>query len=98
MAARIFVGNLPFSIDSEGLRQLFSQAGTIVSAEVVMDRMTGRARGFGFVEMASDEETQNAINTLNGQEIDGRKIVVNLARPREERPRNGGFDNRRRRE
>ncbi len=85
MADRIFVGNLPYSVDSTKLGEIFSQAGTVADAQVVMDRMTGRSRGFGFVEMSSDEETGKAIETLNGFEVDGRKLVVNKARPREER-------------
>ena len=90
MAARIFVGNLPYSVDSTKLEEIFSQAGSVTSAQVLVDRMTGRSRGFGFVEMASDEDTQKAIDMVNGQDIDGRKLVVNLARPREERPASGG--------
>lgn len=90
--ARLFVGNLPYTLDSSGLNQMFSQAGNVVSAEVVVDRMSGRSRGFGFVEMASDEETQKAIETLGGQEIEGRKIIVNLARPKEDRPRDSYRD------
>ncbi|MBI2267867.1 MAG: RNA-binding protein [Candidatus Blackburnbacteria bacterium] len=89
MASRLFIGNLPYTVESRQLLDLFSKAGSVVSAEVVIDRMNGRSRGFGFVEMSTEEETQNAINTLNGQEIDGRKIVVNVARPREERPQGG---------
>ena len=85
MADRIFVGNLPFSVDSAKLGEIFSQAGTVGDVQVVMDRMTGRSRGFAFVEMSSDEETAKAIETLNGFEVDGRKLVVNKARPREER-------------
>lgn len=93
MAARLFVGNLPYSVDSAKLEEIFSQAGAVASAQVLMDRMTGRSRGFGFVEMADDAGTQKAIDTINGMEIDGRKIVVNVARPREERsdrPGGGG--------
>lgn len=85
MADKIFVGNLPYGMVSSDLAQLFGQAGTVVTADVVMDRMTGRSRGFGFVEMGSDEETQKAIEMLNGYDIEGRKIVANKARPREER-------------
>lgn len=85
MADKIFVGNLPYQMVSSDLGQLFAQAGSVVSADVVTDRMTGRSRGFGFVEMSTDEETQKAIETLNGYDIEGRKLVVNKARPREER-------------
>ena len=82
---KLFVGSLPWAIDDAGLAQLFAQAGTVVSAQVVKDRETGRSRGFGFVEMSSDEEAQNAVKNLNGMDVEGRKIVVNIARPREER-------------
>ena len=82
---KLFVGSLPWGVDDAQLAQLFAQAGTVVSAQVVKDRETGRSRGFGFVEMSSDEEAQNAVKNLNGSDVDGRKIVVNIARPREER-------------
>lgn len=82
---KLFVGSLPWGIDDAGLAQLFAQAGTVVSAQVVKDRETGRSRGFGFVEMSSDEEAQNAVKNLNGSDVEGRKIVVNIARPREDR-------------
>ncbi len=91
---KIFVGNLPFSTTSDELRELFTVHGTVDSADVLTDRETGRSRGFGFVEMANDDEAKAAIEALNGTEINGRAIVVNEARPREERgPRrdfNGG--------
>lgn len=82
---KLFVGSLPWSVDDAGLAQIFSQAGTVVSAQVVKDRDTGRSRGFGFVEMSTDEEAQNAVANLNGTDVEGRKIVVNIARPREDR-------------
>lgn len=82
---RLFVGSLPWGVDDAGLAQIFSQAGTVVSAQVVKDRDTGRSRGFGFVEMTTDEEANNAVSNLNGTDIEGRKIVVNIARPREDR-------------
>ncbi len=82
---KLFVGSLPSAIDDAGLAQLFAQAGTVASAQVVKDRETGRSRGFGFVEMSTDEEAQNAVKNLNGTEVEGRKIVVNIARPREDR-------------
>lgn len=81
----MFVGSLPWAIDDAGLSQLFSQAGTVVSAQVVKDRETGRSRGFGFVEMSTDEEANAAVSNLNGTDVEGRKIVVNIARPREDR-------------
>lgn len=90
MAQRLFIGNLPYTVDQTKLQEIFSQAGTVVSAQVITDRMTGRSRGFGFVEMSTDEETQKAVDTLNGFEVDARKLVVNIARPREERPQTGG--------
>lgn len=82
---RLFVGSLPWGVDDAQLAQIFSQAGTVVSAQVVKDRDTGRSRGFGFVEMTTDEEANNAVTNLNGTDIEGRKIVVNIARPREDR-------------
>lgn len=82
---KLFVGSLPWSIDDAGLASLFAQAGTVVSAQVIKDRETGRSRGFGFVEMSTEEEAQNAVKNLNGSDIEGRKIVVNIARPREDR-------------
>lgn len=81
----MFVGSLPWGVDDAGLAQIFSQAGTVVSAQVVKDRETGRSRGFGFVEMSTDEEAQAAVSNLNGTDVEGRKIVVNIARPREDR-------------
>ena len=87
MATNLFVGNLPYSMDSDKLGQLFAQAGQVVSAKVISDKYSGRSRGFGFVEMATDEETKKAIDTLNGKDIEGRALVVNEARPREDRPR-----------
>ncbi len=82
---KLFVGSLPWAVDDARLAQIFSQAGNVVSAQVVKDRETGRSRGFGFVEMSTDEEAQAAIQNLNGSDIEGRKIVVNIAKPREDR-------------
>ena len=91
MSMKLYVGNLAFQTSSDDLHQLFSQAGTVESASVVEDRETGRSRGFGFVEMASKEEGQKAIEQFNGKEINGRNLSVNEARPREDRgPRGGG--------
>jgi RNA recognition motif-containing protein len=90
MGKRLYVGNLSYNTDSSGLEQLFSQHGSVQSAEVVADRMTGRSKGFGFVEMGSDEEAQAAIAALHGQEYDGRALTVNEAKPREERSGGGG--------
>jgi RNA recognition motif-containing protein len=86
---KLYVGNLAYSVRDDSLQQAFSQFGTVSSAKVMMDRDTGRSKGFGFVEMGSDAEAQAAINGMNGQALDGRAIVVNEARPREDRP--GGF-------
>ena len=89
MGNKLYVGNLAYSVRDDSLLQAFSQFGNVTSAKVMMDRETGRSKGFGFVEMGNDAEAQAAINGMNGQPIDGRAVVVNEARPREERP--GGF-------
>ncbi|MBA3321028.1 MAG: RNA-binding protein [Pyrinomonadaceae bacterium] len=90
MSMKLYVGNLSFQTSSEDLQQLFAQAGTVESASVVEDRETGRSRGFGFVEMSSNEEGQAAISQFNGKEINGRSLTVNEARPREDRGGNRG--------
>lgn len=92
MAKKLYVGNLPYSTTDESLRAIFADCGTVESASVITDRMSGRSKGFGFVEMSTDEEAQAAIEKWNGQEMEGRKLVVNEARPMEERPprRDGG--------
>ena len=89
MGNKLYVGNLAYNVRDDDLQQAFAQFGTVTSAKVMMDRDTGRSKGFGFVEMGTDAEAQAAINGMNGQALDGRAIVVNEARPREERP--GGF-------
>ncbi len=81
MAKKLFVGSLPYETTSDQLRDIFAKAGQVAEANVVMDKMTGRSRGFGFVEMANDDDAKKAIDTLNGTEIDGRKIFVSEARP-----------------
>ncbi len=95
MGSRIFVGSLPFSTDENRLNELFAQYGAVESVHIVTDRMTGRSRGFGFVEMASSEEAAAAIEALNGTDLDGRAITVNEAKPREQR--SGGYSDRPRR-
>ena len=92
MAKKLYVGGLSYDTAEEGLKETFSQAGTVVSAVVITDKMSGRSKGFGFVEMSSDEEAQKAIEMFNGKELDGRSITVNEARPMESRPRQGGFE------
>ena len=87
----LYVGNLPYTMNDQELNELFSQIGDVQSAKVMSDRETGRSRGFGFVEMADTDAGHQAIEKLNGQDCDGRALVVNEARPREERPRSGGF-------
>lgn len=87
---RLYVGNLPFSINEAELRQLFEAHGPVDSAAVVIDRETGRPRGFGFVEMTNSDDGNKAITAMNGQDVGGRAIVVNEARPREERSGGGG--------
>ena len=90
MGKRLYVGNLSYSVTSESLEKLFSQFGTVQSAQVVQDRDSGRSKGFGFVEMGDDNAAQEAIRGLNEKEVDGRNLTVNEARPREERSFSGG--------
>jgi RNA recognition motif-containing protein len=90
MGSKLYVGNLNYNTTSSELEQMFAQHGTVQSAEVISDRDTGRSKGFGFVQMGSDEEAQAAITAMNGQEIGGRTLTVNEAKPREDRPRGGG--------
>jgi len=104
MAKKLYVGGLSYSTTGDALKELFAQAGTVESATVIIDRMSGRSKGFGFVEMSSDEEAQKAIETFNGKELDGRSLTVNEARPMEDRPKRdfdrggrGGFGNNRNR-
>ena len=92
MGNKLYVGNLPYSFRDEDLQQAFAAHGTVTSAKVMMERDTGRSKGFGFVEMGSDAEAQTAIEAMNGQQFGGRGLVVNEARPMEPRPpRTGGF-------
>ncbi|MEK9130097.1 MAG: RNA-binding protein [Patescibacteria group bacterium] len=97
MTQKLYIGGLSYNTTDERLKEVFSAAGTVVSAIIIMDKITGRSRGFGFVEMSSVEEGEKAIEMFNGQEVDGRKITVNEARPQENtggfRPRTGGNRN-----
>ena len=95
MSAKLFVGNLSFKITENDLQDAFAAHGTVVEANLMMDRVSGRPRGFGFVTMGSPEEAQKAIDALNGKELDGRALTVNIARPREERSGGGGGGGRR---
>ena len=90
MEAKLYVGNLPYTTVDADLQTLFSQAGTVKSAQVIRDRASGRSKGFGFVEMSSSEEAQSAITMFHGKDYSGRPLTVNLARPREDRPGGGG--------
>lgn len=91
MAKKLYVGNLPYKTKDADLNQLFSQAGAVESAIIINDKATGRSKGFGFVEMSNDDEAQKAIEMFNGQEIEGRKLTVNEARPMQPREDRGGF-------
>ena len=88
MATKLYVGSLPYSTTDDQLKEHFSKAGNVVSASVIIDKMSGRSKGFGFVEMSTDEEAQNAVSMFNGQDFEGRKLTVNEARPMT--PRTGG--------
>ena len=90
MAKKLYVGGLPYSTTEDELRDAFAGAGSVSSASIIMDRMSGRSKGFGFVEMTTDEEAQKAIDMWNGKDFGGRTLTVNEARPMEERPRGGG--------
>lgn len=95
MSTKLFVGNLSFNTTENDLQDTFAAHGTVVEANLMMDRATGRPRGFGFITMSSAEEAQKAIDALNGTELDGRALTVNIARPREERSGGGGGGGRR---
>lgn len=90
MAKKLFVGGISYNTSDASLREAFAQAGVVETVAIINDRMTGRSKGFGFVEMASDEDARRAIDMWNGKELDGRTLVVNEARPKEDRPRSGG--------
>lgn len=89
MSKKLYVGNLSYSVDNRELESMFAAHGSVSSANVIMDRDTGRSKGFGFVEMGNDQEARSAISALHGKDVDGRSLTVNEARPREER--SGGF-------
>jgi len=95
MSSKLFVGNLSFDITENDLQDTFAAHGTVVEANLMMDRMTGKPRGFGFVTMSTPEEAQKAIDALNGKSVGGRALTVNIARPREDRPSGGGGGGRR---
>jgi RNA recognition motif-containing protein len=90
MGRKLYVGNLAYGVSSSDLEQMFAEFGTVQSAQVIADRETGRSKGFGFVEMSSDQEAQAAIAAMNGKEVDGRQLTVNEAKPREDRGGGGG--------
>jgi cold-inducible RNA-binding protein len=90
MASKLYIGGLSYSTTSEGLREFFAQSGNVTSATVITDRFSGQSRGFGFVEMATAEEAQNAISQLNGRDLDGRRITVEVSNPQAARPGGGG--------
>ncbi len=91
MAKKLYVGGLSYSTTEDTLKNFFSEAGTVDTATVIMDRMSGRSKGFGFVEMSTDEEAQKAVEMFNGKELDGRTLTVNEARPMQPRTERGGF-------
>lgn len=92
MEKKLFIGGLPYSSTEEALKAAFEQAGVVVSAKIITDRMSGRSKGFGFVEMETEEGAQAAIDMWNGKEFEGRKLIVNEARPMTERPPRRSFD------
>ena len=96
MAVKLFVGSLSYNVKEDELKELFATVGTVVSASIIMDRDSGQSKGFAFVEMSSDAEAQAAITQLSGKELDGRSIVINEARPKEDRGPRPSFNNNRR--
>lgn len=91
MAKKLFVGGLSFNTNENTLKETFSKAGTVETATIIVDKVSGRSKGFGFVEMSSDEEAKKAIEMFNGKDLDGRNVTVSEARPMEPRPQGGGF-------
>jgi cold-inducible RNA-binding protein len=96
MAAKLFVGSLAYTVTDEELNQLFAEVGTVVSAKVIVDRDTNQSKGFGFVEMSTDEEAQEAIKVLNGKEVSGRQLAVNIAKPQTDRGSRPSYNSRQR--
>jgi RNA recognition motif-containing protein len=94
MSTKLYVGGLPYSVTDGRLEEIFAQHGSVQSARVISDKFTGRSRGFGFVEMATSEEAQKAMEALNGSQLEGRTLVVNEAKPQERRPGGGGGERR----
>ncbi|MDO8498564.1 MAG: RNA-binding protein [bacterium] len=92
---KLFVGGLPYSVDNNKLQEMFAAFGQVVSAAVIFDKFTNQSKGFGFVEMADDGAAQQAIKALDGTDCDGRKLGVSVAKPREDKPRDSGFDRKR---
>jgi RNA recognition motif-containing protein len=97
VSVKLYVGNLPYSTEEDDLKTLFTQAGNVISVALIHDKFSGRSKGFAFVEMEGQDEAYNAINMFDGYELDQRALKVNVARPREERPRGGGRPDRDRR-
>jgi RNA recognition motif-containing protein len=93
MATKLFVAGISFSMTEDELRNLFAEYGTVTSAQIITDRATGQSKGFGFVELSTDDESKNAMAALNGKDMNGRPLTVNVAKPREDRPARS-FDNR----
>jgi RNA recognition motif-containing protein len=91
MGTKLYVGNMSFNTMDSDIKALFQQAGTVVSCDIILDKFTSKSRGFGFVEMSTQEEATKAIADFNGKDLDGRALTVNEAKPREDRPRTGGF-------
>ncbi|MBZ1345241.1 MAG: RNA-binding protein [Candidatus Nealsonbacteria bacterium] len=91
MTKKLYVGGLSYDTTEKTLKEFFAQAGAVESATIIIDKMSGRSKGFGFVEMSNEDEARKAVETLNGKELDGRTIIVNEARPQESRPSPGGF-------
>lgn len=92
MSTKLYVGGISYNTKEDSLKDHFSQAGTVTSVAIITDKMTGRSKGFGFVEMETEDEAKSAIEMFNGKELDGRQLTVNEARPKEDRPRTGGFN------